>query len=658
LHKMIGVSGFKFPMNGRRLLLRGSVGFTLGAILGITLFSIVGLPRILEPWSGSTSHKTLLTFSSYEDLRDFLNRSANVTVFYYEGVRGTAVPLVTFAATGAELATKTSPPEYSRTNVQVEGVDEADFLKCDGEYIYLATDKGLIIVRAYPPENAKVLSRIIFNGTVVGLFINGDSLVVFETEYGPLICRSENVSPAKNESLGVIICPIIQEPKTHVWIYNVEEREKPILIREISVNGSYFTSRMIGNYVYLIVSQPANIVNGEVFLPVIEYGDHSEKVDASRIYYSNVSDYYYSFTTVLAVDVTNVKAPKSEVFLVGATSAVYVSADNIYVTTPKMLVLNEESSSVSEKTEIHRIRIADGEIKYEVSGVVPGRVLNQFSMDEYNGYFRIATTTGQLGWGPGEATSKNHVYVLNMDLNVTGRIEDIAPGESIYSARFMGERCYLVTFKKVDPFFVIDLSDPANPKILGKLKITGYSDYLHPYDENHIIGIGKEAVEAEEGDFAWYQGVKISLFDVSDVENPVEITPPFVIGDRGTDSPILWDHKALLFDKERNLLAIPVLVAEINEKQYPGGVPPNAYGDYVWQGVYVFNVSADVLTLRGRITHLKDAGDLLKSGYYFDSSYEVKRSIYIDDMLYTVSDRKVKINNLANLEEIGEVELP
>jgi len=656
LNKWFGANGFKFPMSGRRLLLRGSVGFMLGIVLGITLFSIVGLPKILEPWSNLASRRTLLTFSSYEDLKDFLKRSANVTVFYYEGVRGTPVPLVTFAATGAELAKTVSPLEYSRTNVQVEGVDEADIIKCDGEYIYLASEKGLIIVKAYPPENATVLSRIGFDGTILGLFINGDRLVVFETEYGPLICRSENASPPKNGSLDIIICPIFQEPETHVWIYNVEDREKPFVMREISVNGSYFTSRMIGNYVYVLVSQPANLVTGEVFLPTIRYDNHSEKVDASRIYYSNVSDYYYSFTTVLAVDVMSAEAPKSEVFLVGATSATYVSRDNIYVATPKMPIVNEESS-VSEKTEIHRIRIAEGQIEYETSGVVPGRVLNQFSMDEYNGYFRIATTTGQLWWSPEQATSKNHVYVLNMDLNVTGKIEDIAPGESIYSARFMGERCYLVTFKKVDPFFVIDLSDPANPKILGKLKITGYSDYLHPYDENHIIGIGKEAVEAEEGDFAWYQGVKISLFDVSDVENPVEIGK-YEIGDRGTDSPILWDHKALLFDKERNLLAIPVLVAEINEKQYPGGVPPNTYGDYVWQGVYVFNVSADALTLRGRIAHAEVSPDLLKSGYYFDSSYEVKRSLYIDDVLYTVSDKKVKMNNLENLEVIGEIELP
>jgi len=379
-------------------------------------------------------------------------------------------------------------------------------------------------------------------------------------------------------------------------------------------------------------------------------------VEASKIYYSNVSDYFYAFTTVLAFDIMNVEAPKYEVFLVGSASAVYVSRDNIYVTIPKMPIFYNESS-VSERTEIHRIRITDGEIKYEASGVVPGRVLDQFSMDEYGEHFRIATTTDQLAWRLGEATSMNHIYVLNMNLNITGKIENIAPGETIYSARFMGERCYLVTFKKVDPFFVIDLRDPANPKILGKLKITGYSDYLHQYDENHIIGIGKETVAAEEGDFAWYQGVKISLFDVRNVTAPVEINK-YEIGDRGTDSPILGDHKALLFDKKRNLLAIPVLVAEIDEKKYPNGVPANAYGDYVWQGVYVFSISESGLTVKGRITHLEDAADYLKSGYYFFSPFSVKRALYIGDVLYTISDKKVKMNNLSDLAEIGEVKLP
>jgi uncharacterized secreted protein with C-terminal beta-propeller domain len=242
-----------------------------------------------------------------------------------------------------------------------------------------------------------------------------------------------------------------------------------------------------------------------------------------------------------------------------------------------------------------------------------------------------------------------------MDLNVVGELEDLAPGEEIYSARFMGDRFYLVTFRKIDPLFVIDLTEPTNPKILGQLKVTGYSDYLHPYDENHLIGIGKETEAAEEGDFAWYQGVKISLFDVSDVSNPVEVAK-FEIGDRGTESPVLHDHKALLFDKSRNLLVIPVLVAEIDPNDYDE-VPDSAYGEFVWQGAYVFNISTDGLELRDKITHLDDNDDLLKSGYWFYSDYAVERSLYIDDVLYTISDMKIKMNNLETLAEINELEL-
>jgi inhibitor of cysteine peptidase len=278
-------------------------------------------------------------------------------------------------------------------------------------------------------------------------------------------------------------------------------------------------------------------------------------------------------------------------------------------------------------------------------------VLNQFSMDEYAGYFRIATTFRTSG------SSQNNVYVLDMDLNIVGRLEGLAPKETIYSARFMGDRCYLVTFRKVDPLFVIDLKNPYDPEVLGQLKITGYSDYLHPYDEDHVIGVGKETVEAEQGDFSWYQGVKISLFDVSDVENPKEIAK-YEIGDRGTDSPVLSDHKAFLFDKLKNLLVMPVSVAEIDENKYLNGVPLTARGDFVWQGAYVFDISLDEgLVLKGRITHLEDDSDLMKSGYYFSSPFSVKRSLYIDNVLYTISDKKIKMNSLEDLEQINEIEL-
>ena len=309
-------------------------------------------------------------------------------------------------------------------------------------------------------------------------------------------------------------------------------------------------------------------------------------------------------------------------------------------------------------TSIQRIKIDKQAITFAASGEVPGYILNQFSMDEYSGYFRIATTTNNFNWRTfaEEATSKNNVYVLNMNLNVVGKLEDLAPGERIYSTRFMGDRCYLVTFRNVDPLFVIDLKEPTAPKVLGQLKVTGYSGYLHPYDEDHIIGIGKETTYDATEDFAWYQGLKISLFDVSDVSNPVEVAK-YEIGDRGTDSPVLWDHKALLFDRARNLLVIPVTEAKIDPSQYEGEIPSWAYGEPVWQGAYVFNISLDGLELRGRITHMDDNADLMKLGYYFGYDYSVQRSLYIDNVLYTISNMKVKMNSLETLAESNQVEL-
>jgi len=245
-----------------------------------------------------------------------------------------------------------------------------------------------------------------------------------------------------------------------------------------------------------------------------------------------------------------------------------------------------------------------------------------------------------------------------MNLNVVGRLENLAHGESIYSARFMGNRCFLVTFRKVDPLFVIALEDPKNPQVLGKLKIPGYSDYLHPYNETYLIGVGKETVTSEEGDFSWYQGVKISLFDVSNVSSPKEIAK-IEIGDRGTDSPVLRDHKAFLFSRSKHLLVLPILLAEIDEEKYPGGVPPSTQGDYVFQGAYVFNISIDEgLIFKGRITHLENNTDLIKSGFYFSSPYAVKRTLYIGQILYTISNKRIKMNSLENLEEIGVLELP
>ncbi|HDI13016.1 MAG TPA: hypothetical protein ENF64_02755, partial [Hadesarchaea archaeon] len=477
-------------------------------------------------------------------------------------------------------------PDFSTTNIQVEGVDEADIVKSDGKYLYVVSGNEVIIIDAYPPEAARVVSIIPENKTPCELYINGNRLVVLGQDF--------------------------------VKVYDVADKEHPVLRRKVSFDGYYFNSRMIGPYVYLIItSPPIYALSDRINLPEFSCNGETRTVDATEIYYfENMCDRSYQFTTIMAVNTQNDDEEiTSETFLMSAAQNLFVSSTNIYITYTNYSACpgNWSNWYDSEKTIIHKIRISGGEIVYVSKGEVPGHVLNQFSMDEYQGYFRVATTTGWYG--------ANHIYVLDEDLNVIGRLENLAPGERIYSARFMGNRAYLVTFVKVDPLFVIDLSNPANPKVLGELKIPGYSDYLHPYDETHLIGIGKDTT-ADSG-WALYQGVKIALFDVSDPENPVEISK-YVIGRRGTESYALQDHRAFLFSRSRNLLAIPV-------------------GDYYTQAAYVFHISPEKgLILRGTITHGK---------------HSVKRTLYVDDVIYTVSDKLVKMNDLESLNEIGTITL-
>jgi uncharacterized secreted protein with C-terminal beta-propeller domain len=249
---------------------------------------------------------------------------------------------------------------------------------------------------------------------------------------------------------------------------------------------------------------------------------------------------------------------------------------------------------------------------------------------------------------------------MDQSLHVSGRLEGLSPGERFHSARFMENRAYLVTFKKTDPLFVVDLTNPAKPALLGELNVNGYSDYLQPYDQNHLIGIGKDTVDA--GIFAWYQGVKVSLFDVSDTSHPREIGK-YVIGARGTNSPALSEHKAVLFDRSLNLLVIPVEVALIQDSTITPGLPPSGttgtlpasqYYQPTWQGAYVFKVTVDNgIVFRGGITHLKP-GEI--PSWNNQDSF-VTRSLYIDTVLYTISNNMVKLNNLSDLSQIGLAQL-
>ena len=324
-----------------------------------------------------------------------------------------------------------------------------------------------------------------------------------------------------------------------------------------------------------------------------------------------------------------------------------------------------------ERTVIHKIAVSQGSLSYQGAGDVPGYVLNQYAMDEDGGYFRIATTKrrswSQIDDQDSSTDSYSNLYVLDGAMRTVGSIENLEPGEQIYSVRFMQHRAYLVTFKQTDPLFVVDLSDPRNPKVLGQLKVPGFSNYLHPYDETMLIGLGKNAVENEFGG-ATIKGLKISLYDVSDVANPKEIAQ-YAINDPSSDSPALYEPKAFLFSKEKNLLVIPVtlqgrgggvpvpLMEPMMEKQgvssdsattiFP--ILPPRY-DY-FADAYVFSITKNSISLKGKIEHDFQQ----QTNDYRDAS--VKRSLYISDILYTISDAAIKANALSDLTEKAVLDL-
>ncbi|MGE5381014.1 MAG: beta-propeller domain-containing protein, partial [Methylocystaceae bacterium] len=356
----------------------------------------------------------------------------------------------------------------------------------------------------------------------------------------------------------------------------------------------------------------------------------------------------------------------------GAGSQVYVSDKNLYVTAnyypvgPRRLVAPSasdtgvsSSASVSDTSRIFKFALDQGKVTYCAQGEVPGRILNQFSMDENNGYFRAATTIENYG-AINAPQSSNSLYVMDGNLKVIGKVEDIAPGEKIYSARFLGDRAYMVTFRTVDPFYVIDLKSPTRPQILGALKIPGYSDYLHPYDANHVIGFGKDTIElssqyAKDQTNAYYLGMKMALFDVTDVKKPKQEFVE-IIGDRGTDSELLHNHRALLFSREKNLIAFPVSLHQVEGSKVDQNGAFPSYGAFTWQGAYVYSLDLkNGFELKAKISHM-NSEDYLKAGYNgYDYRKSVQRILYIQDTLYTLSPAMIKANALENFEEIGGI---
>ena len=596
--------------------------------------------------------------------------------------------------------------DHSTTNVQVENVDEPDYLKNDSKYVYIVSQNTLTIIDAYPANSAKIILKValdIESQYIQNMFLNDDRLVIFYNgqSHDEVIPQYEFMPRRSYDSV------------THALVVDVSDKEKPEILKDYSIDGNFRDARMIGDYVYFVTNSHVDYQHPK--LPII-MEDSTRIMTPEAFYFDNIEQ-FSNFNTLTAINIFGDEI-NSETFLMGYSGTFYVSKDNFYLTYQQNMpfgfyedsskdrffdvvvpllpdAIQEEimeiqaDSSInasakwlkisnimqesynamdkdgkeqlfdkikealnaydirmqedSRKTIIHKISIDEDKIEYVAKGSVPGRLLNQFSMDESGDRFRVATTTEIYTQYEGTIRS-NAVYVLDENLNNVGELEGIAPDESIYSARFIEDRLYLVTFQQIDPFFVIDLASDK-PKILGELKIPGFSNYLHPYDKEHVIGIGRDAKEIDNGRVQQL-GIKIALFNVKDVSNPT-VADETIIGDRSTQSEALYNHKSFFFDKASGTLSIPISgdieSLDVNSKKF---APEHSR----WSGFYVFNVSElEGFENKGMITH--DDGE---SRYYGMNN---ARTFYIEDVLYTASQEYLKMNSLESLEEINSIQL-
>jgi uncharacterized secreted protein with C-terminal beta-propeller domain len=623
----------------------------LSAMILVTLIFFFGSTPSFTPNLSEVS--PMQSFASYDELKNYLLSNQGTVANYSGG----PLDAQFFGSKWSEAAAPgttdqgTNVNSYSTTNIQVAGVDEPDIVKTDGKYIYTVSNdfsnwqNRVYIVKA-DPQDPRVIAKITLdnNTYLAGMFLSqdGNRLVIIGSQY-QIYAYDVNAVPSE-----AVIYPYRSAVKTFINVYDVSDKAYPILARNLTLGGSYFNSRMIGNYVYIITSESAYVLqNGDVPLPTVYLETGATDIAPSNIYYTDKAYYsetgnnYFTYTSFIGLNILdNEQEPTNMTILMGGASTMYVSVGNIYVTYPTW---NNEQG---EYTSIYRISVAQDKFTFEAKGSVAGYVLNQYSMDEYNGYFRLATTSQTN-------STQNNVFVLNMNLTTVGKLENLAITERIYSARFIGDKAYLVTFRQIDPFFVLDLSNPTDPKVAGELKVPGYSSYLHPYDADHIIGLGIEN-----------NTLKLSLFDVTNINSPTEMAKYIIPGDY-TYSEALYDPKAFLFDKAKELLAIPVSIVQygvitgepktINGTNIESGTvfSTQAY----WQGAQVFKLTlTGGFELKGGITH-QDNSTIQQGYWYGDYSKNVNRALYIENTLYTVSYAKVKLNSLTDLTEIAEINL-
>lgn len=530
--------------------------------------------------------------------------------------------------------------DYSQTNNQVEGVNEADIVQTDGEFIFhINNDQNIDIVKADPNSldpAATINSEE--NFYPYQLFLSDQKLIVI----GDKTIPHSDKGAIREEY-------VMDKSVTTAKIYNVSNQRSPQLEREVGTEGYFNNARMIDSTLYFMTVFTPDIWLMEDF-PDIELRPQTKDSSKSDEYRPvNVEDISIipevkqsQYSIVTAVDVSDPDSEMTNETYLGGGGQVYMSDKSLYLaasnqqyTTMPIDSMPEESDS---ETTIYKFHIDGLNVGFAAKGTVRGSVLNQFSMDEHDGHFRVVTTEGNTFGN--NRSSTNNLFILNENMEQTGSVEGLAKGERIYSARFLGDKAYMVTFRETDPLFVIDVASPESPVVMGELKIPGFSTYLHPLDENHLIGFGletevKKGATAGDPPIVTQAGMKISLFDITDFANPKEKDVE-VIGGPGTSSPLMDDHKALFHHKDDSLFGFPIVVYDQKDQDQTGDL------NFINQGALLYKITPENgIQLESELYDKKQ-----KNQQYEEWDSMVKRMIYIGDTVYTVRGNEVKAHDL------------
>jgi uncharacterized secreted protein with C-terminal beta-propeller domain len=612
--------------------------------------------------SFTTSNEVLTLFTSFKEKREITNSFYSRSMVFGDTELDSA-------ETNDSYKNDSGSDDYSETNNQVEGVDEMDNVLTDGKYIYIQNYNKIQIVLAYTQslesDALKVVKEITYETLegdheyfyFNGMYVDDERLLIIGNSYY-YTCNGEEVESEYYSDEGdykesYTNCNFYEyHTVTRVMEYSKEDFK---LINEYEISGNFVGSRKIGDNVYVVTNE---------YIPFYmnDYEEYNFDLDNYLPYYSiNGTEVYLGYEDILYVEGTepttytsfyginlDTQEVSSEVVLGGGGYNLYVSIEHIYLTATKWSwdasiyglieeavddgdTINDvliEESPYEISTSIVKVGIDAGKVQFDTTGEVAGMTLNQFSMDEHNGYVRIVTTTNNWWWWEQETEIQNRLFILDEELNIVSTLEDLGKqGETVQSTRFVGDYAYIVTFLNTDPFYVIDLSDPEKPVKLSELEVPGFSSYLQPIGEDYILGIGFGDLEGGT------QGLKISLYDVSDKSETViasEIVYPYENQSYIWTSTI-YNHKDLLVSIEKGIITLP-------------------YTEYDWSNNnWQYNSGALVLNLDIENGSLSERGRVLHSeaDHYDIYLYKAK---FISNYLYTISSKFIKVSTIEKPE--------